>query len=62
MNNNALVHMFPRIQNEALKEWIWVRIRGAVLAKKGASKLTFHRDMLLEENQSTVCKNTDEGP
>ena len=34
--NNALVYMFLRIQNESLiKECIWVRIRGAFLAKKG---------------------------
>ena len=40
--NNALVYMFPRIQNETLKnECIWVRIRGAVLAK-GSPKLGFH--------------------
>ena len=37
--------MFPRIQNETLKkECIWVRIRGAFLAKKGVSKLSFHRE------------------
>ena len=35
--------MFPRIQNETLKkECIWVRIRGDVLAKKGAPKLNFY--------------------
>ena len=43
--NYALVDMFPRIQNETLKkECIWVRIRGAFLAKKGAPKLNFHRE------------------
>ena len=43
--NNALIYMFPRIQNETLTtECIWVRIRGAVLAKKGAPKLSFHRE------------------
>ena len=43
--NNALVYMYPRIQNETLKkECIWVRIRGTVLAKKGAPKLIFHRE------------------
>ena len=37
--------MFPRIQNETLKkECIWIRIRGAFLAKKGAPKLSFHRE------------------
>ena len=37
--------MFPRTQNEKLKkECIWVRIRGAFLAKKGAPKLSFHRE------------------
>ena len=37
--------MFPRIQNETLnKECIRVRIRGALLAKKGAPKLNFHRE------------------
>ena len=31
--------MFPRIQNETLKkECIWVRIRGAFLAKKGGGR------------------------
>ena len=41
--NSALVYAFPRIQNETLKkECIWVRIRGAFLAKKGAPKLSFH--------------------
>ena len=34
--NNTLVYMFLRIQNESLiKECIWVRVRGAFLAKKG---------------------------
>ena len=43
--NNALVYMFRRIQNESLKkDCIWVRIRGAFLAKKGAPKLNFHRE------------------
>ena len=43
--NNALVYMFRRIQNESLKkDRIWVRIRGAFLAKKGAPKLNFHRE------------------
>ena len=43
--NNALVYMFPHIQNETLKkECIWIRIRGAVRAKKGAPKLNFHRE------------------
>ena len=43
--NNALVYMFPRIQSETMKkEYIWVRIRGAFLAKKGAPKLNFHRE------------------
>ena len=43
--NNALVYMFLCIQNESLKkECIWVRIRGAFLAKKGAPKLNFHRE------------------
>ena len=43
--NNALDYMFPHIQNETLKkECIWVGIRGAVLAKKGAPKLSFHRE------------------
>ena len=37
--------MFRRIQNESLKkDCIWVRIRGAFLAKKGAPKLNFHRE------------------
>ena len=37
--------MLPRIRNETLKkECIWVRIRGAFLAKKGAPKLSFHRE------------------
>ena len=37
--------MFRRIQNESLKkDCIWVRIRGAFLAKKGAPKLDFHRE------------------
>ena len=37
--------MFPRIQNKTLrKECIGVKIRGAVLAKKGAPKLSFHRE------------------
>ena len=37
--------MFRRIQNESLKkDRIWVRIRGAFLAKKGAPKLNFHRE------------------
>ena len=43
--NNDLVYMFRRIQNESLKkDCIWVRIRGAFLAKKGAPKLNFHRE------------------
>ena len=43
--NSALVYVFPRIQNETLKkECIWVRIREAFLAKKGAAKLSFHRE------------------
>ena len=43
--NSASVYVFPRIQNETLKkECIWVRIRGAFLAKKGAPKLSFHRE------------------
>ena len=43
--NNALVYVFPRIQNKTLKkEGIWVRLRGASLAKKGASNLNFHRE------------------
>ena len=43
--NNALVYMFPRIQNETLKkECIWVRMRSAALAKTGAPKLIFHRE------------------
>ena len=43
--NSALVYVFPRIQNETLKkECIWVRIRGAFLAKKGVPKLSFHRE------------------
>ena len=43
--NNALVHMFPRIQNETLtKECIWVRITAVALAKMGAPKLSFHRE------------------
>ena len=43
--NNALVYMFPRIQNETLKkERIWVRIRGAFLAKKGAPNLNFYHE------------------
>ena len=43
--NNASVYMFLRIQNESLiKECIWVRIRGAFLAKKGGPKLNFHRE------------------
>ena len=34
--NNAIVYMFLRIQNESLiKESIWIRIRGAFLAKRG---------------------------
>ena len=38
--NNALVYMFFRIQSEILrKECIWVRIRVAIFAKKGALKL-----------------------
>ena len=37
--------MFRRIQNESLKkDCIWVRIRGAFLAKKGVPKLNFHRE------------------
>ena len=43
--NKVLVYMFPRIQNETLKkEGIWVRIKGAVLAKEGAPKLSVHRE------------------
>ena len=43
--NNALVYVFPRIQNETLKkECIWVRIRGAFPAKKGAPKLSLHHE------------------
>ena len=43
--NNDFVYMFRRIQNESLKkDCIWVRIRGAFLAKKGAPKLNFHRE------------------
>ena len=43
--DNALVYIFPRIQNETLKnEFIWVRITGAVLAKKGAPKLKSRRE------------------
>ena len=43
--NNALVYMFPRIQNETLKkERIWFRIRGDFLAKKRAPNLNFHRE------------------
>ena len=43
--NNALVYMFLRIQNESLlKEYIWVRIRGAFPAKKRGPKLNFHRE------------------
>ena len=43
--NGALVYMFPRIQNETLKkERVWVRLRGAFLAKKGAPNLNFHRE------------------
>ena len=43
--NSALVYMFPRIQNETLKkERVWVRLRGAFLAKKGAPNLNFHRE------------------
>ena len=43
--NNALVYMFLLIQNESLiRECIWVRIRGAFLAKKGGPKLNFHRE------------------
>ena len=40
--NNALVYKFRRIQNESLiKECIWVRIKGAFLAKKGGAKAQF---------------------
>ena len=43
--NNALVYMFPSIQNKTLKkERIWVRIRGTFLVKKGAPNLNFHRE------------------
>ena len=38
--NNALVYMFPRIQNETRVHL--GQDKGAVLAKKRASKLCFH--------------------
>ena len=38
--NNTLVYMFPNIQNKKMKkDCIWVRMRGAILAKKGTPKL-----------------------
>ena len=43
--NNALVYMFLRLRNKLLKkECIWVRKRGAFLAKQGVPELNFHHE------------------